>query len=60
MQQQMEALANALDELAQQLKSEEPDKTIIARIYESLIKQSWVPGVITSVVGCAVAEWIGL
>lgn len=59
MQQQMHALVNALDELAQELKSEEPDKTIIARIYESL-EHSWVPGVITSVVGCAVAKWIGL
>jgi len=58
-QQQMQALANALDELAEQLKSQEPDKTIITRIYESL-KQSWVPGVITSVVSCAVAKWIGL
>lgn len=59
MEQQMQALVNALDELAEELKSEEPDKSIIARIYESL-EQSWVPGVITSVVGRAVAKWIGL
>jgi len=59
MQQQMKALVNALDELAQELKSNKPDKTIIARICERL-KQSWVPGVITSVVSCAVAKWVGL
>lgn len=59
MQQQMQALVKALEELGEELKSEEPDKSVIARVYETL-KQSWVPGVITSVVGCAVANWIGL
>jgi hypothetical protein len=57
--QQMQNLVDDLSELAEQLKTVEPDKRIISSVYEKL-KQQWIPDVITSVVGCAVAKWIGL
>ena len=50
MDEQLRQLANALDSIAVQLESPSPDKGIIKRTYESL-KNTWVPGVITSVIG---------
>ena len=47
---QCQSLLNALSELAQELRAEKPDQSKVKRIYESL-KNTWVPDVITSVVG---------
>lgn len=50
MNQQIQALFNHLLEMAQELKRDSPDKSKLNKMYESL-KSTWVPGVISSVVG---------
>jgi len=50
MNQQIQALVNHLLAMAQELKSDSPDKSKLKKMYESL-KDTWVPGVISSVVG---------
>ena len=47
---QLLALGEVLDSIAIQLESPVPDKSIIKRAYES-VKNTWVPGVISSVIG---------
>jgi hypothetical protein len=59
MGQQLQALADALDTIIVQLEAETPDKSIVSRAYTSL-KDTWVPGVITSVLGCVLSRAIGL
>jgi len=50
MNQQIEALVSHLSVMAQELKSGSPDKSKLKKMFESL-KDTWVPGVISSVVG---------
>jgi hypothetical protein len=50
MDDQLRLLTRALDSIAIQLESPAPDKGIIKKAYESL-KNTWVPGVISSVIG---------
>jgi hypothetical protein len=56
--QQFEALLKSLDGIAAQLESQMPDKGAASRIYRSLLN-TWVPGVITSVVGTLLCQAIG-
>jgi len=59
MGQQFQALIISLNTIASQLESNPPDKRTIERIYRSLLN-TWVPGVITSVVGNVLSKAIGL
>jgi hypothetical protein len=56
---QMQALASALNDISAQLRSAHPDKTVIDRIYRSLMN-TWVPGVVTSVLGNILSHGLGL
>jgi len=56
---QFNALLQTINQIVHQLKEPSPDKSIISRLYESL-KNTWVPGVIVSVVGSVLANSIGL
>jgi hypothetical protein len=55
-QQQFEALIRVLQEISQQLESSSPDKSKIQCLYQS-IKNTWVPGIITSVVGSVLSQY---
>ena len=55
---QMQALQEVLSALSAQLRASQPDKSVVKDLYEQL-KDTWVPGVITSVVGSVVAKTIG-
>jgi hypothetical protein len=57
--QQFEALVNALDVIARELEASSPDKSILERVYRSL-GGTWVPGVITSVIGNVLGKVVGL
>ena len=59
MNEQFNALFITLTQIIDQLKAESPDRGIISRLYESL-KNTWVPGVIASVVGSVLTSAIGL
>ena len=59
MKQQFQALVDALDIIIEQLKIETPDKRIASRAFASL-KDTWVPGIITSVLGYVLSKVIGL
>ena len=59
MNQKYEALVTSLDTIARELDSASPDKSTIDRIYRSLVG-TWVPGVITSVVGNVLSKALGL
>ncbi len=50
MNQQIQELITALDTIADELQAPSPKKGTIQSIYQSLLN-TWVPGVITSVVG---------
>lgn len=50
MGQKIQALADQLSAMAQEMKNDSPDKSKMEKMYESL-KATWVPGVISSVVG---------
>jgi hypothetical protein len=50
MDQQLQALINSLNNIASELESSAPNRGTIERIYQSLLN-TWVPGVITSVIG---------
>ena len=58
-EQQFQALLDSLSAIATQLESNSPDRGAINRIYRSLV-DTWVPGVITSVVGNVLSKAIGL
>jgi hypothetical protein len=53
--QEMSALVQTLNNLASELRSSSPDKGRINKIWDSL-KQSWIPNVITSVIGSIIAK----
>jgi hypothetical protein len=59
MNDQFNALIQTLTQIIDQLREPSPDRGIISRLYESL-RNTWVPGVITSVVGSVLAGAIGL
>ncbi len=59
MSDQFNALLQTINQIIQQLKEPSPDKSVISRLYESL-KNTWVPGVIVSVVGSVLANSIWL
>ena len=58
-EQQLCALLVALAELSQHLRSANPDRPRVSRIVESL-KGTWIPGVITSVVGNVISKSLGI
>jgi len=59
MNDQFNALLQTLTQIIDQLKEPSPDKGVISRLFESL-KNTWVPGVIISVVGSVLTSAIGL
>jgi len=59
MNDQFNALLRTLSSIIEQLNTESPDKSIISKLYDSL-KNTWVPGVIVSVVGSILSNAIGL
>ena len=56
---QFNALLQTLHEINEQLQSLSPDKNVITQLYNSL-KNTWVPGVIVSIVGSLLKKTIGL
>ena len=56
---QMSALLNTLGEIANQLRSQSPNKSVVQQLVSSL-KNTWVPEVIVGVVGNAVAKALGI
>lgn len=59
MEEQVAALLRSLEAIASQLEAESPDVGFIRGAYRALLN-TWVPGVITSVVGTVVAKAVGL
>ena len=59
MGQQFQALVDALDRIAQELESASPNRSTIERIYRSLAG-TWVPGLVTSVLGNILGKVLGL
>jgi outer membrane protein TolC len=59
MDQQLNALVQTLQNIAAQLRAPTPDRTLIQRTMASL-KNTWVPGVITSVAGNVLTKALGL
>lgn len=51
MNQEMETLINSLSTISKELKSQKLDKERILKVYESIKKKTWVPSLITSVLG---------
>ncbi|MEW5993688.1 MAG: hypothetical protein AB1744_04745 [Candidatus Zixiibacteriota bacterium] len=58
MNSQYDALIDALSNIIVELKSSNPNKSRIMSILESL-KNTWVPGVITSVLGNVISNCLG-
>jgi len=56
---QFQALIGALEEIKTALSEESPDKSLITQIYQSL-KNTWVPGLIISVLGNALSLSVGI
>ena len=59
MNQQLQALVDELGGIAGQLKSDKPDRGLIANLYQNIKNGSWVPGVITSVIGSILTASLG-
>jgi len=59
MDQQFQALINSPNTIASELESPSPNKQTIEHMYQSLL-QTWVPGIITSVLGTLLGKAIGL
>ena len=59
MDQQFGALLQTLQDLATQLRSPKPDRSLIQRTIDGL-KDSWVPGVITSAIVALIGKALGL
>jgi hypothetical protein len=59
MDQQFGALLQTLHDLAAQLRSPKPDRSLIQRTIDGL-KDSWVPGVITSAIVALIGKALGL
>ena len=56
---QFGALVKSLNEIKQQLTFDSPDVGLVERIYTSF-KNTWVPGVIVSVLGTALSSSLGI
>jgi len=59
MNQQIKALIESLHAVSKELKSQTPNKQGISKIYQSL-KNTWVPQLITSILGSVLAKSIGI
>jgi hypothetical protein len=59
MNQQFQALIESLDNIAAELESATPNVGKAERIYQSLVN-TWVPGIITSVIGALLSKAVGL
>ncbi len=59
MDQQFGALLQTLHDLTTQLRSPKPDRSLIQRTIDGL-KDSWVPGVITSAIVALIGKALGL
>lgn len=59
MNQQMQALIDSLASISEELKSQQPDKQRVSKIYQSL-KNTWVPQLIISVLGHVLAQTISI
>lgn len=59
MEQQIKALVDTLQKIEDQLAADSPDSGVISRLYNSM-KGTWVPGIITSVLGTVLSKWLGL
>ena len=57
--QQIQTLIESLSTISNELKSQDPDKKKISRVYQSL-KNTWVPSLITSVLGSILVKVIGI
>ncbi len=58
-EQQLNDLIASVNEIAQQLRQPTPDRSTIKRILDSFAN-TWVPGVVTSVIGSVVTKSLGL
>jgi len=58
MNQQIQFLIDSLCTISNELRSQRPDTNKISRAYQSL-KNTWVPSLITSVLGSILAQTIG-
>jgi hypothetical protein len=58
MNQQLQSLVDALNQISSELKAKQPDKSKIARIYESL-KGTWIPQLIIAVLGNILVKSVG-
>jgi len=59
MNQQLQSLVEALNQISSELKAKQPDKSKISGIYKSL-KETWVPQLIVSVLGHILAKSVGI
>lgn len=59
MNQQMQTLIDSLSAISNELTSRKPDIKKISKIYQSL-KNTWVPSLITSMLGSILAKSIGI
>lgn len=59
MNQQLQSLVEALNQISNELKAKQPDKSKISKIYKSL-KGTWVPQLIISVLGYILVKSIGI
>jgi hypothetical protein len=59
LEQQFQALLTSLDTMASHLEAQAPDKGVLSNLYHSLLN-TWVPGVITSVLGTVLSKAIGM
>jgi hypothetical protein len=59
MNQQLQGLVDALNQISSELKAKQPDKSKISGIYESL-KGTWIPQLIISVLGNILVKSVGI
>ena len=59
MNQQLQSLVEALNQISSELKAQQPNKSKISGIYKSL-KETWVPQLIVSVLGYILVKSIGI
>ena len=56
---QFTALVNSLESICQEIQKDNPDTNIVTSIYQSL-KNTWVPGIIISVLGNVLSMALGI
>lgn len=57
--QQIQSLVDTLNQISNELKAKQPDKSKIFKVYESL-KGTWIPQLIVSVLGNILTKSIGI